>query len=88
MHTGDFIAMYSKDRIISDRSDKVSALMDLLENVDGMDDMEILTVFCGKDVSGDEISRAQEMISGRWPDLEVDMLAGGQEIYCFIVGLE
>ena len=88
VHKGDFIAMYSKDRIVSDRSDKVSALMDILDSVDGIEDMEILTVFCGKDVTDDEVADAQEKISERWPDLEVDMLSGGQDVYCFIVGLE
>ncbi len=88
VHKGDYIAMYSKDRIVSDRSDKVEALIDLLKSVDGIDDMEILTVFCGSGVTDDEISCANEKISELWPDLQVDMFPGGQDIYCFIVGLE
>ncbi len=88
IHKGDYIAMYSKDNIVSDRDDKVSALMDLLESIDGIGDMEIMTVFCGKDVSDDDIKRAQDEIEERWPELQLDMFKGGQDIYSFIVGLE
>ena len=88
VHKGDYIAMYSKDRIISDRCDKISALMDLLQSVDGIDDMEILTVFCGKGVTQDEMEKAQDEIQKRWEDLQIDMIDGGQDVYCFIVGLE
>ena len=88
VHKGDYIAMYSKDRIVSDRSDKVSALIDLLQSVEDIDDMEILTIFCGKDVTEEEAQSAQEEIEKRWGDLQVDILSGGQDVYCFIVGLE
>ena len=85
---GDYIAMYSKDRIVSDCSDKVKALGDLLKCVEDIDDMEILTIFCGSGVSDDEMACASEKISELWPDLQVDMFCGGQDIYCFLVGLE
>ncbi len=88
VHKGDFIALFSKDSIISDRNDKVQALIDLLKSIDGMDDMEIATIFCGKDVTEDEVARAREAVESGWPDLQVDFLDGGQEIYCFLVGLE
>ncbi len=88
VHKGDFIAMYSKDKIVSDCSDKVQALIDLLKGVEDIDDMEILTIFCGNGVSEEEIATANERISELWPDLQVDMFHGGQEVYCFMVGLE
>lgn len=88
VHKGDYIAMYSKDRIVSDRSDKVSALIDLLQSVEDIDDMEILTIFCGKDVTEEEAQSAREEIEKRWGDLQLDILSGGQDVYCFIVGLE
>ncbi|MBR4427028.1 MAG: DAK2 domain-containing protein [Spirochaetales bacterium] len=85
---GDYIAMYSKDRIVSDRSDKVQALLDLLKSVEDIDDMEILTVFCGNGVSEEDKERAKQTIEETWPDLQLDMFDGNQDIFCFIVGLE
>ncbi len=88
VHKGDFIALFSKDNIVSDRKDKVQALIDLLEGIDGMDDMEIGTIFYGKDVTEDDVSRAVDAVGKRWPDLQVEFIEGGQEVYCFLVGLE
>ena len=85
---GDYIAMYSKDRIVSDKSDKVEAFIDLLKSVEDIDDMEILTVFCGNGVTEEDKERAQQAIEETWPDLQLDMFDGDQDIFCFIVGLE
>ncbi|MBR2281393.1 MAG: DAK2 domain-containing protein [Spirochaetales bacterium] len=85
---GDFIALFSKDNIVSDRKDKVQALVELLEGIEGMDDMEIGTIFCGKDVTEDERESAEAAVEERWPDLQVEFIEGGQEVYCFLVGLE
>jgi len=88
IHKGDYIAMYSKDRIVSDGSDKVQVLMDLLSSVGDIDDMEILTVFCGSDVTESEKEEAREKIEAGWPDLQLDMFDGGQNIFSFMIGLE
>ncbi|HAN42790.1 MAG TPA: hypothetical protein DCP98_05115 [Sphaerochaeta sp.] len=88
VHKGDFIALFSKDNIVSDEKDKVQALIDLLGDIEGMDNMEIGTIFCGKDVTEDEERDAREAVEARWPDLQVEFIRGGQEIYCFLVGLE
>ena len=88
VHKGDFIALFSKDNIVSDEKDKVQALIDLLGDIEGMDNMEIGTIFCGKDVTENEERNAREAVEARWPDLQVEFIRGGQEIYCFLVGLE
>ncbi len=88
VHKGDFIALFSKDNIVSDADDKVKALVDLLGSIEGIDDMEIATIFCGRDVTEDDEERARAAVENGWPELQVDFIRGGQEIYCFLVGLE
>ena len=86
--SGDYIAMYSKERIVADCADRFSALEKLLESVDGIEDMEIMNVICGEDVSEDEQEKAQELIGERYPDIEAIFIRGEQKIYSFMIGLE
>ena len=85
---GDFIAMYRKDHIVSARKSMFEALSDLLDDIDGIEDMEILTLFWGNGVTQADSQKAFEIIKRRFPDLQVDTYCGGQEVYCFYLGFE
>jgi len=51
-------------------------------------DRELLSLYYGKDVSREEAESLAEAISEAYPDLEVELLAGGQPHYRYILGAE
>ena len=65
-------------------SDVVSQVLDKLE----MDEKEIVTIYFGKDTTEAEAASVQEQIESLYPDVEVELLAGGQSHYYFILGAE
>ncbi len=65
-------------------SEVVSQVLDKLE----MDEREIVTIYYGKDATEAEAESVQEQIESLYPDVEVELLAGGQSHYYFILGAE
>lgn len=85
---GDYIAFFGKDEIIADEPDKLTALMDMLKAIEDIGDKEILTLFFGLDVSPEEAEEATARIGEEYPDLQLDVFNGQQEVYSFMVGIE
>lgn len=65
-------------------SEVVDQVLDKLE----MDEREIVTIYYGKDATEAEAAAVQEQIESLYPDVEVELLAGGQSHYYFILGAE
>ena len=84
--TGDYMAI-SNGEISSVEKSADAALLKMLENVD-IDDFEIMTVFVGKDVSEEDRAELTERIEELYPDLEITVYEGGQEIYDYLIALE
>jgi hypothetical protein len=51
-------------------------------------DRELLSLYYGKDVSVNEAEKMAATISASYPDLEVELLPGGQPHYLYILGAE
>ena len=86
--SGDYIAMYSKEKVVACCPDSFEALEKLLESIDGMDDMEIMNVICGADVTEEDQEKAQALIEEKYPDIEAFFIRGNQKIYSYMIGLE
>jgi dihydroxyacetone kinase-like predicted kinase len=86
---GDYLGMFGDD-IVSLSTDKIQALEAMLKSLDEktIKDKELLTLFCGEDVSKEEAQKALEMIESHFPDLEVTNYQGNQKVYSFLVGIE
>lgn len=86
---GDYLGMFGDD-IVSLSTDKIQALEAMLKSLDEktIKDKELLTLFCGQDVSKEEAQKAQKMIESHFPDLEVTNYQGNQKVYSFLVGIE
>ena len=83
---GDYIAI--TDGAINAVSDSPDgAVMAMLGEID-MDDYEIITLFVGKDVSEDDRAELTERIEETYPDCEVVVYEGGQEVYHYMVAIE
>lgn len=53
-----------------------------------LEERELLTLYYGQDVSGEEAQRVADLIAEQYPNVEMEMLAGGQPHYLYILGAE
>lgn len=87
IHKGDYLGMFG-DEIVSVTQNKIDALMDMVSKIDDIEDRELFTLFYGKDVSVDEAELAEKLISEKYPDLEITIYDGGQDVYSFFASIE
>ena len=78
------------EEIVSVSTDKIQTLKDMLNSLDEktIKDKELLTLFCGQDVSEEEAQQALEMLETDFAGLEITSCKGGQQVYSFLVGIE
>jgi DAK2 domain fusion protein YloV len=74
-------------RLAAAGTDLGQVLPELLLAMD-MDEREIISVYAGADVSEDEAARVVSDIEILYPQVEVELLPGGQAHYFFILGAE
>ncbi|MBQ7363377.1 MAG: DAK2 domain-containing protein [Clostridia bacterium] len=83
---GDFIAISEGD-IVAVAASAETTVLEMLKTVD-MDDYEIITLFVGKGISEDTRVELTEKIEEEYPDCEVIVYEGGQEVYDYLVAIE
>ena len=84
--SGDYIVI-SGGKIIASAPNGGEAVLKMLEAVN-TDMCEIISLFAGKDVSSDERAELAEKISELYPDCELSLYDGGQEIYDYLIAVE
>ena len=52
------------------------------------EDSALLTIFLGADVKREELFSTKKEIENRYPDLNIDIKEGQQNIYSFLIGIE
>ncbi len=62
-------------------------LADTLQAMD-LGNRELLSVYFGEDVSQEEAEYLVEEIGDQYPDVEIELLSGGQPHYLYILGAE
>jgi len=82
----DFIGIYEKEIVVGAK-DKFVALQEL---VDKMIDEEsaILTIFLGEDVKREDFASSKKAIEEKYPDLNIDIKDGKQNVYSFLISVE
>lgn len=82
----DFIGIYEKEIVVGAK-DKFIALQEL---VDKMIDEEsaILTIFLGEDVKREDFVSSKKAIEEKYPDLNIDIKDGKQNVYSFLISVE
>lgn len=86
VHEGDYIAI-SEGEIAAVSDSAESALLEMLTTVD-MDDYEIITLFVGKNVTDDSRAELTEALEDTYPDCEVIVYEGGQDVYDYLMAIE
>ena len=86
IHRGNYIAIVDGEIVATDEI-REKTLFDMLSSVD-MDDYEIINLFAGKDVTDDVRADITERLAEEYPDHEVVVYLGDQELYDFYIALE
>ncbi len=84
---GEYMAI-SASEIKATAENAEDALLSMLSSVEDIDDYEIITVFVGKDVSEDVRAELTEKIEELYPDHELIVYDGGQEVYSYLLAIE
>ncbi len=86
----DVIALTNKKCVYSGLS-KVEAIKALCAELIG-EDSGIVTLYKGEDVASEELEELNATIKGEfkanYPDIEFDVVDGGQPVYSFLIGVE
>lgn len=85
-HEGQFIALVNSKLVLS-ASTLEGASLGLLEKI-GADEYELITLFSGSDVSGQDVIRIADSIRGAYPEQDIEVQEGGQPHYHFIIAVE
>ncbi len=83
---GDYIAITGSDIVATGKSAEDAAVA-MLEGLD-TDLAEIITVFTGKDVTEESRAAFTERLEDIYPDCEVEIYTGGQEVYDYLISVE
>jgi len=83
---GQIIGLLNGD-LVTVGEDVFSVAGDLLERI-GVDDCEIVTIYYGQDVSPEDAEMLANRTRENYPDLEVELLGGGQPHYYYIMSAE
>ena len=87
IHRGDFIGL-DGDSILCAEKTKVDAAAALLSKLEDIDDKEVITVFCGSDVTERDKAELGAIITEKNPLTDCNFIDGGQELYSFIMSVE
>jgi DAK2 domain fusion protein YloV len=83
---GDYIAI-SEGEVVAVAESAEAALEAMLETAD-TDLCEIITLFVGKDVDAERRAELTERLEEQYPDCEITVYEGGQEVYDYLVAIE
>lgn len=86
IRNGDYIGLFDGD-IVTTSPDRTSALKQLIEKMI-TDNDEILTLIYGSQTDQAEVTSLIEELEDVYPDIEVEVHSGGQELYDYLLALE
>lgn len=86
IHAGEYLALLD-GALIGSYTDE-AALMDELCAAFDPQSPDILTVYYGEDVTGDDAQKTADILSGHFPDAEVSVVSGGQPVYYYMISAE
>lgn len=83
---GDFISIKDGE-LVYDNPSKVDCLLGALEKINGIEDKELLFIIYGKENKKDENQITKDSIISKYPNIEIQEINGGQDIYNYIVSV-
>ena len=86
IHKDDYIGIYEKEIVVGTQ-DKFECLFSLVEKMVD-EESAILTLFLGADVKREDFVSTKKLIEEKYPDLNIDIKEGKQNVYSFLVSIE
>lgn len=83
---GEYITGFNKT-LISSVPSRDEAVLSFLEHAKNIEDKAVLVIFYGQMVSEEDNEKLQKLIVEKYPDIEVGFIAGGQDVYDYLLGL-
>ncbi|HET89479.1 MAG TPA: DAK2 domain-containing protein [Chloroflexi bacterium] len=83
---GQIIGLHNEELKVTAPTLKEATLA-LLRQMDS-DDTEIITLYYGQDVTEDDANELAQSLMLDWPDYEIEVVAGGQPHYFYILSVE
>jgi dihydroxyacetone kinase-like predicted kinase len=83
---GDFIGLVN-GKLVTSASDRTAVIDETLARMQA-DQHEILTIYYGADADEADARALAERITARFPNLEVEVVEGGQPYYAYIISAE
>ncbi len=84
---GDIIGLFNGE-LISVGPDFNSVTLDVIARKIKAENLEVITIYFGQDISHEQAEALAEQIDARYPNLEVEVHDGGQPHYYYIISLE
>lgn len=82
-----YICIYN-NKLLSCNKSRMDAMKEAIKKIDNISDMQVFTIFTGKDSSIDEINELNEYLNNYNPYVEIYPIPGDQELYSYIIGIE
>mgnify|MGYP002855444148 CR=1 FL=1 len=73
--------------LVGYKNSRKEAVLELLENIENINEREILFIIYGKSLSEDEASEICDAINEKYPYLETGIIAGQQDVYDLLIGI-
>lgn len=83
IHNGDFIGFVGKEMLVSE-SCEADAACGLLKHMLTGEPRNVVTAFTGQGVEAEKIQLVEQYMQTNYPDVELYLTDGGQEVYPFI----
>lgn len=84
---GDWIGL-ENEKIRVARNDKIEAAFALMDSIENIGEKQVITVFCGADLTSAERERFETELERRYPMLESGFIDAGQKVYSLMFALE
>lgn len=86
IHQGDYMGI-GDTSILSAGMDKKAVTMEMIEQMID-EESSLVSIYYGEEAKEEEAMTVSGLITAKYPDLEVEVHAGGQPIYYYIISVE
>ncbi len=86
IHKDDIMAM-ADGGILKTGSDIASVTIDMISDMIS-EDSELISLYYGEDITEDAANKLLDKLSDTYPDIDIELNAGGQPVYYYIVSVE
>ncbi len=87
VHKDEWLGL-TKKKILTCSPDPLQSAMELFAALEDMEEKQVVTVFCGKDVSDSERAELEQRFTDTYPLTEIGFIEGGMEVYRYIFAIE